>query len=436
MIMELPRAAGQSRSPRRSDRATTVIVLAKEPLPGKAKTRLQTRFSAAAAAALAEAALSDTLTVLRSSSVPRRILAWAGNPSRWGNGLEVIEQGPGDLGQRLAHVFDAVLTPTSDRPTLLIAMDTPQVTAADLEVSWDGADAVLGLAADGGYWAIGLRSGPAGPIFEGIEMSTERTGAAQLARLLELGLRVKLLPPLRDIDTPDDAAWVAEQYPRLTFSARHRRLTRTVTADTAAIFDRAYAGSGLAVATVAGVDPLRTDLGRWLRPADAADLLVIARCQPPVLDLGCGPGRLVTALIERGQAALGVDLSTAAVASSVGRGGPALRRDVSSELPAEGRWGTVLLMDSNTGIGGDVDALLRRCCRLVAPGGLIICETDPDSEVDDVVTTSLRSGMAATTLRWARIGTAALTRRAHRLDLAVVEQWTGGGRCFVALRTL
>ncbi|HEY9292260.1 MAG TPA: DUF2064 domain-containing protein [Microlunatus sp.] len=422
--------------PAGADRAGAVIVLAKEPLPGRAKTRLQAGFSPDASAQLAEAALSDTLAAVRASSVSRKILAWTGNPDRWRTGFEVIGQGSGDLAQRLTHVFDTVLGSDSDRPTLLIAMDTPQVTVSDLQVSWDGADAVLGLATDGGYWAIGLRSGPAGPIFDGIEMSTARTGAAQLVRLLELGLRVRLLPPLRDVDTPADAAWVAERYPGLAFSRRHRQLTRTMITDTGMIFDRAYAGHGLTVATPAGVDPLRTDLQRWMRPADAADLLVVARCQPPVLDLGCGPGRLVSALIDHGQPALGIDLSAAAVATSAANGGPALRRDFTGRLPAEGRWGTVLLMDSNAGIGGDVDALLRRCTELAEPGGLIICETDPDPEVDEVLTASLRSGPAAGTLVWARIGAAALSRRAHRLDLSVVEQWSGSGRSFVALRTL
>ncbi|QDP96153.1 DUF2064 domain-containing protein [Microlunatus elymi] len=417
------------------DRAETVIVLAKEPLPGRAKTRLQRRFSPSVAAQLAEASLTDTLSAVRAAAISRRILAWEGNPDRWRTGFAVLEQGDGDLGRRLARVFDAVFALAPDRPALLIAMDTPQVTAAELEIGWDGADAVLGLAADGGYWAIGLRSGPARPVFDDIEMSTERTGAAQLARLLDLGLRVKLLPPLLDLDTPADAAWITEHHPELGFARRYRELTAT-SADAGMIFDRAYAGRGLRVETAAGVDPLRTDLAQWMQPADSADLLVVARCQPPVLDVGCGPGRLVTALIEHGQPALGIDLSGTAVTTSLGRGGPALRRDIGDRLPAEGRWGTVLLMDSNAGIGGDVDALLRRCLQLAEPGGLIICETDPDDDADEVHTTALCSGTATTSVRWARIGAAALARRAARLDLAVVEHWSGSGRSFVALRTM
>ena len=159
-------------------------------------------------------------------------------------------------------------------------------------------------------------------------MSTPRTGAAQLARLIELGLTVRLLPPLLDVDTPAAAEQVAYAFPELAFSRTHARLVAArPEQECERLFDRAYARAGVAV-NVGGGDrsalPLEVD--RWSAEADEVDALVMARCQAPVLDLGCGPGRMVRGLTERGLAALGVDISSVAVAISLAGGGPALRR--------------------------------------------------------------------------------------------------------------
>jgi hypothetical protein len=85
-------------------------------------------------------------------------------------------------------------------------MDTPQVTPALLDDALAGLDtdtAALGLAADGGWWIIGLRR-PDGRVFEGVPMSTRRTGSEQLARLRALGHDVRLLPTLADLDLVTD----------------------------------------------------------------------------------------------------------------------------------------------------------------------------------------------------------------------------------------
>ncbi|MFJ5120462.1 SAM-dependent methyltransferase [Kitasatospora sp. NPDC088548] len=106
------------------------------------------------------------------------------------------------------------------------------------------------------------------------------------------------------------------------------------------------------------------DIERWCAPAGGADHGLLLRClhtSAPVLDLGCGPGRLVAALSALGVPALGVDVTGAAVDRTVGIGGAALCRSVFDRLPAEGRWGAALLADGNLGIGGDPDTLLRRC---------------------------------------------------------------------------
>ena len=88
---------------------------------------------------------------------------------------------------------------------------------------------------------------------------------------------------------------------------------------------------------------LLLEVERWCAEADAVDLEVVRRCEGAVLDVGCGPGRLVAALGARGWPVLGIDVSEAAVARTIGLGGQALRRSVFEALPGEGRWGTALL---------------------------------------------------------------------------------------------
>ena len=185
---------------------------------------------------------------------------------------------------------------------------------------------------------------------------------------------------------------------------------------------------------------LPLEVERWCARADAADMDVLEHCEGAVLDVGCGPGRLVAELAARGRPALGVDVSEAAVARTVRLGGQALQRSVFEPLPAEGRWDTILLIDGNVGIGGDPTALLRRMSQLLSPNGLLIAETVPDSEVDERVTVHVVSitagshGTAGPPFLWARLGTPALLRLATRAGWRPERQWTSGGRSFVALR--
>jgi len=198
---------------------TTLLVIAKQPVPGRVKTRLVPPCTYEQAAALAEAALADTLhTVLR---VParRRVLVLDGKPGPWvPSGFDIVPQCGGPLDERLAHAFAA-----AGGPALLIGMDTPQVSPGLLTVDWQTADAVFGPAADGGFWALGLRV-PDPDLLRGVPMSTSRTGAVQRARLLAAGLRVADLPRLRDVDTAADAVSVACQAPQSRFAARAREL--------------------------------------------------------------------------------------------------------------------------------------------------------------------------------------------------------------------
>ncbi|RKE23007.1 class I SAM-dependent methyltransferase [Streptomyces sp. TLI_171] len=179
------------------------------------------------------------------------------------------------------------------------------------------------------------------------------------------------------------------------------------------------------------------EVDRWCGPAAGADHGLVLRClglAAPVLDLGCGPGRLVAALLEAGVPALGVDICAASVDRTAGLGGLALRRSVFDRLPAEGRWGAVLLADGNLGIGGDPAALLGRAAALLAPGGLALVEVAAEP-VDEVVTVRVEDpDGAGPPFRWARCGADATARHARAAGLAEADRWTSHGRVFLSLR--
>ncbi|GJF21379.1 glycosyl transferase [Streptomyces sp. HO565] len=195
--------------------ATTLLVIAKEPRPGRVKTRLTPPFTPAQAAALAEAALADTLRAVAATPARRRVLVLDGIPGPWlPAGFDVVPQCAGGLDERLADAFAGCAG-----PALLVGMDTPQVTPELLTVDFSGCDAYFGPAEDGGFWALGLARPDPG-LLRGVPMSTAVTGAVQRERLLSAGLRVRDLPPLRDVDTAADARAVAALAPHGRFAAR------------------------------------------------------------------------------------------------------------------------------------------------------------------------------------------------------------------------
>jgi glycosyltransferase A (GT-A) superfamily protein (DUF2064 family) len=141
----------------------------------------------------------------------------------------VLPQRGDGLDERLDAAMAEAFATACPAPALLIGMDTPQVTPSLLSGAAGrlagGADAVIGPALDGGYWAIGLRR-PAPDAFAGVPMSTPRTGAAQRRRLAALGLGVAILPELRDVDTWGDAVAVADALPRSGFASTVSTISR------------------------------------------------------------------------------------------------------------------------------------------------------------------------------------------------------------------
>ncbi len=120
------------------------------------------------------------------------------------------------------------------------------------------------------------------------------------------------------------------------------------------------------------IKPLHAE--RWYSEPSPGEMQLLHGIAGPVLDVGCGPGRLVVGLGRLGVMALGIDPAPGAVRACRERGAPVLQRSVFQRLPAEGRWGTVLLADGNVGIGGDPVRLIARCRDLAGPEGHVLVE--------------------------------------------------------------
>ena len=198
---------------------TQLLVIAKAPVPGRVKTRLCPPGTYAQAAEIAAAALADTLAAAGATAAVRHTIVHSGQipvPDGW---HRVPQRGDG-LGARLANGFADTARPGTG--SLLIGMDTPQVTPALLGTVAAGLgryDAVLGPAEDGGWWALALRDPADARVLRDVPMSTMDTGTLTVAALRSGGLRVGYGPTLRDVDTAPDAWHVARLCPDTAFAA-------------------------------------------------------------------------------------------------------------------------------------------------------------------------------------------------------------------------
>lgn len=177
-------------------------------------------------------------------------------------------------------------------------------------------------------------------------------------------------------------------------------------------------------------------VARWLAAATDTDERLLDRATGPVLDIGCGPGRHVHALMRRGVTAMGVDVSPVAVRLARERGARALERSVFDRLPGTGTWRTVLLLDGNIGIGGSPEALLQRASALMAAGGTALVELAPPGRRAGTRRLRLRhDGRRSAPFAWAQVPADAIAGPAGAAGMSVTETWEDGGRWFSELHT-
>jgi SAM-dependent methyltransferase len=174
--------------------------------------------------------------------------------------------------------------------------------------------------------------------------------------------------------------------------------------------------------------------GRWFRPADATEQRALAGAVGPVLDVGCGPGRHVFALAERGIPVLGIDITDHALAHARARSIPVLERCVFGHVPGAGRWRSALLLDGNIGIGGDPAQLVRRIRELLADAGRILVELDPPGTASHRTRVRLEvDDEAGPWFDWARVGVDDLDALAASTGTCAARPWHDDGRWFVWL---
>jgi SAM-dependent methyltransferase len=180
---------------------------------------------------------------------------------------------------------------------------------------------------------------------------------------------------------------------------------------------------------------LELNIGRWLdhRPAPE-EVDVLQGVASPVLDVGCGPGRHVLALAQRGKVALGIDIAPHAIAIAKERGAPVLERSVFEHIPAAGRWRTGLLLDGNIGIGGDPAVLLSRIRELLAWSGTVVVEVEGPGVGVVPVTARIASGdELSPPFPWCRVGTDGIAEIADAAGYACLLTSQKAGRWFSTL---
>jgi hypothetical protein len=198
-----------------------VVIVAKEPVPGKVKTRLSPEVTPTEAAGLYRCFLLDRIKGVGSMTGVDRAVAFTPEDAIEAfstlplDGFELFPQRGADLGERLNNIFlekladgyDAVSIVDSDSPDLpnrLIKESLQLLLSKQAEV-------VFGPCRDGGYYLVGMRE-PNPDLFSGIPWSTARVLSLSLEKSRELGLNVKLLSSWNDLDTFDDLVEFFNKY--------------------------------------------------------------------------------------------------------------------------------------------------------------------------------------------------------------------------------
>ena len=191
----------------------SILVFAKFPEAGVAKTRLCPPLGAAEAAELAAAFLQDTCGTLHRWDGARKVVSFTPSERRRemialvGGGFDLEPQGDGDLGARLRRAAERELAAASD-VVVLLGADTPTLPPERIEAAFEAlespdVDVVLGPSVDCGYYLLGLKRVPAA-LFEAIEWGTPAVLPATLRALRKLELSVSVLEPWFDVDDSRD----------------------------------------------------------------------------------------------------------------------------------------------------------------------------------------------------------------------------------------
>ncbi|MDJ0355241.1 methyltransferase domain-containing protein [Paenarthrobacter sp. PH39-S1] len=172
-----------------------------------------------------------------------------------------------------------------------------------------------------------------------------------------------------------------------------------------------------------GIGPVHFKVQDWCGPASSGEVALLRSSRGPVLDAGCGPGRMLAAASALGLIAVGVDTSIEAVTRARSRGAMALNLSIFDPLPYEGFWGTALLLDGNIGIGGDVPSLLRRVAQLVRADGSVLVEVDPLEALDISYRAVLHGAGSrpSEAFPWSRVGSTALACHAAAAGWRIVK---------------
>lgn len=179
-------------------------------------------------------------------------------------------------------------------------------------------------------------------------------------------------------------------------------------------------------------------LNRWRDHPNALEQEMLGTLPDPVLDIGCGPGRLAAALAARGRMALGIDPSPEAVVEATRRGASVLQRSIFDDLPGTGRWGAALLLDGNIGIGGSPTLLLKRVGRLLRPGGVVLIEVEGPDQPSKCLTVRVEAtGHGANRARavgpwfpWATVNAKTVETHLVEAGLALIDIRNEEGRWF------
>ena len=191
-----------------------LLLFGRYPVPGRTKTRLIPLLGALGAAELQRELTEQALSKLSGAGLAPVDFVYSGGTAEQVNlwmanrRVSLSPQSEGDLGDRMQCALEAALA-RGARQAILVGTDVPEMNAEHIARAFDAladTDLVLGPSNDGGYWLIGCRRPVA--LFDGIDWGSEQVLAQTMASAERLGLSVALLPPLNDVDTPEDLrAW-------------------------------------------------------------------------------------------------------------------------------------------------------------------------------------------------------------------------------------